>query len=221
MPNLFKGCFIFPLSLALMCGCGVTRVFMGNYDYVKITVSQDQAVMSAENLSEKDVQGCLQKDDVTSSGKKTINSDVYVYLESSEEKTKNELMDNVHCVAVDLKKPVGHFRVISEVIIYPRQKSSTDPDKSCHEILFKTKEGLDIGSHSILVKDPLAFTLCKVVKKGENTIEMYITNTDSINGNKLVIEDKESIFPATIQLQILSQIISTTRKPIRVIFVKT
>lgn len=218
--NFFNCHIVLPVSLMLMSGCGGTRIFMGSYDYVKIAVSQDQAVMSAENISEKGVQGCFQNDDVTSFREKTIDGDVYVYLESADEKTKTELMDNMHCVAIDLKKPAGNFSIISEVIIYPKRKSSTDPGKAYHEILFKTKEGLNIGSHSILVRDPLAFTLCRSAKNGEKSVEMHITNSDSIKDNKLVTEDKEAIFPAKIQLQILSQIISTTGKPIRVIFVK-
>ena len=216
MRDFFKSCFVLPLSLALMSGCGGTRIFMGSYDYVKIAVSQDQAVMSAENFSGIGVQGCFQEKDVAPCGEKMIDGDVYVYLESSDA----GLMDNVTCVAVDLGKPKGNYSIISEVIIYPSQKSSTEPGKWYHEILFKTKDGLDIGSHSILVKDPLAFTLCRGAMNSGKSIEMHITNSESIQCDKLVIKDKESIFPATIELQILSQIISSARKPIRVIFVK-
>lgn len=220
MRNFFKSCFVLPLTLALASGCGGTRIFMGSYDYVKIAVSQDQAVMSAENFSGNGVQGCFQENDVVSHGAKMVDGDVYVYLESSDENTKTNLMDNVHCVAVDWGKPAGNYSIISEVIIFPSRKSSTEPEKSYHEILFKTKDGLDIGSHSILVKDPLAFTLCRGARNSEKSVEMHIANSDSIKDNKLVIKDSESIFPAIIELQILSQIISTARKPIRVIFVK-
>lgn len=219
-PDFFKSIFIVLLPCILIPGCGGTRVFMGSYEYVKVVVSRDQAVMTAENLSEESLPGHLQKKSNASFREKTIDDNVYVYLESSDEKTRNELLNNVHCVAVDLKKPASNFKIISEVIIYPKRKSSTDPEKTYHEIVFKTKDGLDIGSHSILVRDPLAFTLCRSTNNDEKAIEMHITHSDRVKDNKLVIEYKETIFPAKIQLQVLSQIISTTRKPIRVIFVR-
>lgn len=220
-----KGFFINKITVvALVClvfiGCGSTRVYMGSCEYVKITVSSEQATMLAENLPEKGIAGCLQEKGTIQRDDKVIEDRVCVYMESSDEDAEKKILNNVRCVEVNFKKPDGDFKIISEVIIYPKRSSPTNPPSAYHEILFRTKGGLTIGTHRILVSDPLAFTFCRGGGKDSQVIEMHITHPVAITNGKLIVSDKESVFPIHMQLQILSQIISSTRKPIKVIFVK-
>lgn len=212
---------------SLAIGCGNTKVFMGSYDSVKITVSNDQARMSAENfpsetqslgeklerkISEEPI--CVDTTDSDSCKASNFKGKLQVTIVCSDENLIRELSNNFcrngFTVEKRFHKPFKESTVISEVTIYPKRKDTSDTDGDYHIIKFETKEGLSGGIHRVLIKDPLVFMFPPENILG---IKMFVTHSEY---SKFMAED--ITIPTNVNFQILSNIISTMKKPIRIIF---
>lgn len=208
-------------------GCASTKVFMGSYDSVKITVSGNQAQMTAENLpyetqssgeklERKISEGPICVDTTESDSCKTGNTQgkLQVTIVCSDENLIRELPNNFSesgfPVEKRLRKPSNKSTIISKVTIYPKRKVITDTKEEYHLIEFETMGGLSGGIHRVLIKDPLVFMF-----PPENILEikMFITHSEY---SKFMAED--ITIPTNVNFQILSNIISTMKKPIKIIF---
>lgn len=219
----------------LVIGCGTTKVFMGSYDFVKITVSGNQAQMSAENLPYE----------VQSSGgkveKKIFDKPVLVDKADNNSYEDDSLKDKLHvnfvCSDEKLEKEFSSFfgkdgpiindrfhgtyksTIISKLTIYPKKKVITDTEGEYHLIEFETMGGLSGGTHRLFVKEPLAFMFKLMKIKDEiKKITMLITYSNIIKNCDFIVKENETILPDNSKLQVLSQIITTMKRPIKIIF---
>ncbi|HHT9122700.1 MAG TPA: hypothetical protein ACFYEF_07500 [Candidatus Wunengus sp. YC63] len=220
--------FMFCLVAA---GCVNTKVFMGSYDSVKITVSANQAQMTAENFpSEVQLSGgklerkiseepiCVDTTDSDSCKASNFKGKLQVTIVCSDENFTKEF-SKYFCkgeftVEQKFHKPSNESIIISEVTIYPKRKVITDTEGEYHLIEFETMGGLNRGTHKVLVRDPLVFVfLPEVISADTEEIKLFL----SYSGH---IKDNTEIIPVYINIQALSKIISVMRKSIKVIFVK-
>lgn len=219
-------------------GCASTKVFMGSYDSVKITVSTNQAQMTAKNfpyetrLSGKEVEKKLVgkptsvlEDEADNDGCETGDTQgkLHVTIVCSDESLIKELSNNFYKSGFTFEKrfhkPSRESTVISEVIIYPKRKVITDTKEEYHLIEFETMGGLSGGTHRLFVKEPLAFLFkLKKIKNEIKTITMFITYSNILKNCNFILKENETILPDSSKLQVLSEIISTIEKPIKVVF---
>lgn len=223
---------------SLATGCASTKVFMGSYDSVKITVSDNQAQMSAENFPyevqssggkvEKkifDKPVFIEKADNDSYGNDNFKGELHVNIVCSDENLTREF-SKYFCkggftIGKRFHKPGKESTVISEVTIYPKRKDRNHSNCEYHLITFKTTGELNRGTHRVQVKGPLAFVfLSETVSADTEEIKLFITHSEYIKDSKLAIKDKTAVTPFNANIQIVSEIISTTKKPIKIIFTK-
>ena len=228
--------FIFCL---LAVGCVNTKVFMGSYDSVKITVSSDRAQMTAENfpyetrLSGKKVEKKLVgkptsvlEDETDNDGCETGDTQgkLHVTIVCSEEKRVKELSSifGKDGFTIDTRFH-GTYKssIISKVTVYPKRKGIDDAEGDYHLIEFETKSGLSCGIHRVLVKDPLAFIFLPMnLSADAKEIKMFITPSEYIKDGDFMAKNKTVPIPVDVNFQILSTIISTARTPIKIIFTR-
>lgn len=73
----------------------------------------------------------------------------------------------------------------------------------------------------MLVTDPLAFLFRPVnITIGTEEIKMFLTHSRYIEDGKFVADDSTTAIPVNTNLKIFSTIISTTRTPIKIIFLR-
>lgn len=225
------------LIILFVFGCGSTKVFMGSYDLVKITVSDSQATMSAENLphetlchdgmpERKVIEGCSVVDGTPGSNAPASGSRhpiLHVNIVCPDEELRNEFFDNFYKEGFTLEKRFHKHhessRIISEITIHPKRRCPDCPDGEYHTITFRTMGGLCAGSHRVLVEDPLAFAFQPAnVTPETNEITMVITNAKNIKGGKFVVKGDTAGSPMDRMLQVLSQIISNAKRPVKILF---
>lgn len=211
-------------------GCGSTRAFMGSYDMVKIDVYGDHAKMSAENIpfdakfnkgklvKKNNLETVFDLNDSSQSEDKDIKGNLRVHIICSEKNLRKEISDKCFQEdGVSFKEP-DKKSIIAEVIVYPKKKAHDDSGGMYHEILFKTRGEFAVGTHRVFVKDPIAFTFWPTnIKDATKNITMIITHSGVIEDCKFVVKDG-AVLPINVQLQLVSEIISTIKKPIKIIF---
>ncbi len=219
--------------LALLCiwiviGCSSTRVFLGSYDSVSITVSREQAKMVAENLPSEThlTNGNISRKINEASNSKLCNnigpenegSELKASIISSDKDLRKALSDNFNNERVVIEKRFYKPRdstIISEVTIHPKRKYHNESADEYYLITFEAKNGLVGGSHMVLINDPLAFTFPQTEA---NVKTLYISHCGNIKDSKFIVKDDKTILPINVTLQILSKSISAMKKPIRIIF---
>ena len=233
-------------SLILFClltvtGCTNTRVFIGNYDLVEIAVSDNQAKMVAENLphkiqlqngstKRKIIGGHVskkennQRNNNSNPAHKDMKGEIHVSIICSDKDFKKEFIDGFHKSGFAVEKrfhsPYKKARIISEVIIAPKEKGHDSMEgKYYHTITLKTRGKLNSGTHRVLVEDPLAFIFLPAnIVKDTTEVEMLITHPEYIEDYKHALENNTAIIPPNSGLQILSKMISSMKKSIRIVF---
>lgn len=228
------------ITTALFCllvvGCGSTSVFMGDYDSVEIVVSDNQATMTAENLP---CEAQLEKGRL---GKKVIGNHVFesqgnnpadnscpalnsfkgklhVNIICSDETVEKKFSDDFYKeTGIGLYKPDRGAEIISEVTIYPKMKGAHDLEDYYHLIKFVTRGELIGGTHRVLVKDPLAFKFLSANTTTVDKIKLVIAHSGNIEDEQFVVNDSKVAAPVNLELRVLSETISTTKKPIKIIF---
>ncbi|MFQ5965096.1 MAG: hypothetical protein ACE5KZ_12535 [Candidatus Scalinduaceae bacterium] len=227
-----KHIFIFLLCL-LVTGCANTKVFMGSYDSVSITVSRERAEIVAENLPYEThmVNGKLERKIIGSSifisddevNNKTpeyanVKGKLHVNIISSDENQRRALSvgfnNNGVIIEKSFHKP-ANSKIISKVTIHPKRKYHDNLAGEYHLITFQTMGGLTGGSYRILVKDPLSFTFPSTDTEAKT---MYIRHYGNIKNGKYVVNDIKTVLPLNLTLKVLSKTISTMKKPIKIIF---
>lgn len=225
------------LFSTFVAGCTSTRVFMGSYDFVKITVSNNQARMSAENfpseaqslgeklerkISEEPI--CVDTTDSDSCKASNFKGKLQVIIVCSDEKLEKEFsrIFGEDRFTVD-NRFHGTYKstIISKVTVYPKRKVITDTEEEYHLIEFETKGGLSGGKHRFFVKEPLAFMFKLMKIKDEiKRVTMLITYSNIIRNCNFIVKENDIILPDNSKLQVLSKIISATKKPISIVFIK-
>jgi hypothetical protein len=209
---------------------------MGSYDLVKITVSHNQAEMVTENLSYETniINGKLERkinespvfilsDEVNNSTPEYANvkSKLHVNIVFPDKNLRRELPGHPYgegfTIGKRFHKPYKDSIVISKVTIHPKRKYNDYLLGEYHLIMFETMGELTGGTHRVLVKDPLAFTFLPF-KANRNGITMLICSSENIESNNFLFNDSNKDLPVNLSLQVLSKIISTTKKPIKIIF---
>lgn len=219
-------------------GCANTKVFMGSYDLVKITVSGNKAQMTAENfpyetqssgeklerkISEEPI--CVDTTDSDSCKASNFKGKLQVTIVCSDEGLIRELSNNFYesgfTVEKRFHKPSNKSTIISEVTIYPKRKYTSDTDGDYHVVEFETRGDLSGGTHRLFVKEPLAFMfkLMKIKDKIKK-ITMLVTYSNIIKNCNFIIKENDAILPDNSKFKVLSKAISTTEKPISVVFVR-
>lgn len=226
---------------SLAIGCGSTKVFMGSYDSVKITVSGDHAQMSAENFPSEArlIDGILEKkiagDSYVIQKDKSDNSfceyskhkhPLHVSIICSDENLIKEFSDDFYKSGFTIEKrfykPYKASTIISKVTIYPKRKGSRNLEDEYHLIIFETMDELAGGTHRVLVKGPLAFIFWPMeIATNTKEVKMFITHSRDMKNSKFVVKDSTVIVPIILKLQVLSKTISTMKKPIKIIFTVT
>ncbi len=220
----------------LIIGCSNTRVFMGSYDLVKITVFPNQAEMVAENLSYEThlINGELERkisespvyilsDEVNNNTPEYANgkSKLHVNIVSPDKNLRRELSGHPYgegfTIGKKLYKLYKDSIVISKVTIHPKRKYNDYLSGEYHLIIFETMGELTGGTHRVLVKDPVAFTFLPF-KANSNGITMLICSSENIESNNFLFNDSNIVLPVDLSLQVLSEIISTTKKSIKIMF---
>jgi hypothetical protein len=219
-------------------GCANTKVFMGSYDSVKITVSCNQAQMTVENLpyetqssgeklERKISEGLICVDTTESDSCKTGNTQgkLHVTIVCSDEKLVKELSNIFGKDGFTVNNRFhGRYKStsISKVTIYPKRKVITDTKEEYHLIEFETMGDLSCGTHRLFVKEPLAFMFkLKKIKNEIKKITMFITYSNIINNCNFIVKENDIILPDDSKFKVLLEIISTMRKPIKMIFTTT
>ncbi len=229
--------YIFILLLSsLAAGCANTKVFMGSYDSVSITVSREQAEIVAENLSYEThlINGKLERkinespvyilsDEVNNSTPEYANVKIRLHINivSPDKNLRRELSGQPYgegfTIGKRFHKPYKDSIVISKVTIHPKRKYNDYLSGEYHLIMFETMGELTCGTHRVLVKDPLVFTFLPF-KANSNGITMLICSSENIESNNFLFNDSNKDLPVNLSLQAISKIISTTKKPIKIIF---
>ena len=229
--------FIFCL---LAVGCVNTKVFMGSYDSVKITVSSNRAQMTAENfpyevqlsreklerkISEEPIYVDTTESDSCKARASNFNGKLHVTIVCSDENLTREFSNIFYksgfTVEQKFHKPSNESIIISEVTIYPKRKGIDDAEGDYHLIEFETKGGLSCGIHRVLIKDPLAFIFLPMnLSADAKEIKMFITPSEYIKDGDFMEKNKTVPIPVDVNFQILSTIISTARTPIKIIFTR-
>lgn len=218
-------------------GCANTKVFMGSYDSVKITISGNQAQMTAENFpSETQSLGEKLKRKISAEPicVGTTESDfckagnfkgkLHISIVCSDEKLVKEISSifGKDGFTIDTRFH-GTYKssIISKVTVYPKRKHITNTEDEYHLIEFETMGGLSGGTHRLFVKEPLAFMFKLMKTKDEiKKITMLITYSNIIKNCNFFVKEHDIILPDDSKLPVLSKIISTTKKPISVAFVR-
>jgi len=220
----------------LFTGCSGTKVFMGDYDLAKITVSHKQAKIVVENLPYKSgiVDGKLEKetdDDFAFvlsrelNGNHTknasIKSEINVNIICTDKDIRRELLErfskNQIVIEKRFHKPADS-NIIAKVTITPSSKFHGLVGKY-HLVIFETKGELVGGDHRVLVKDPLAFMFVPLeLVSNRNQVTMLINRYIDNKHSNIALRDRDSILPLSITFQVLSKSISIMKKPIKIIF---
>ena len=217
-------------------GCSSTRVFMGNYDLAKITVSHEQAEIVVENLPYEAniVSGKLHREITDDFAFKLSNkpnrnlteeakdkSEISVNIVCSDKRTRDQLLENFSSNLIVIKKSLHKLTdsiIMAKVTIHPCSKFN-GLDGKYHLVTFETKGELVGGDHRVLVKDPLAFSFAHLESASNiNHVTMLISRCLDEKYGNIVLRDRDSILPLSITFQVLSKSISTMKRPIKIIF---
>lgn len=217
------------LFSGLLVGCSSTRVLLGSYDSVSITVSREQTEMVAENLPSEThlINGNISRkiNETPNSKLWTIidpengNSELKVNIISSDRNLRKAFSDNFNNERMVIEKRFHKPKdstIILKVTIHPKRKYHDESAGEYHLITFEAKNGLTGGSHMVLVNDPLAFTFPQT--EPTNVKAIYISHCGFIKDGKFILKDNKTILPINVTLQALSKSISTMKKPIKIIF---
>ena len=232
-----KSIFMWSLLLYLpIAGCSSTRIFLGSYDSVKFAVSPNQARMLVKNFTyetrlcngrpeKKLVENSvsLSDDSDMSSVSETIGDTLHVNIVCPDENLTEEISDSFHkngfIIGKRFRKPKENCKTISKVTIYPKRRDRNYAEDGYRLVTFETMGGLSGGTHRVLVKEPLVLVLCPPnITANTKQINVSITHSGFMYDRKFVIGDSVPIIPITENIQTLSKIISTTQKPIKIIF---
>ena len=225
------------LLLTLMfTGCLSTRVFMGDYDLARITVSHEQAEIVVENFPYEAsmVGGILQREIAADfvfklSNELNINlteeakdkGEININIVCSDKRTRDELLESFSSNRIVIEKRFhtpADSTIIAKVTIQPGSKFH-GLDGKYHLVTFETKGELLGGDHSVLVKDPLAFSFAPLeTVSNKNQVTMLINRYIDNKHSNITLRDSDSILPLNLSFQLLSKSISTMRKPIKIIF---
>mgnify|MGYP000141493393 CR=1 FL=1 len=224
------------LLTLVFTGCFSNRVFMGDYDLAKITISHEQVEIVVENYPYEAsmASGILQKEIADNFEFKLLNEpnstltegakdkrEININIVCSDKRTRDELLESFSSNRIVIEKRFhkpADSTVITKVAIHPGSKLH-GLDGKYHLVTFETKGELVGGDHRVLVKDPLAFSFAHLESvSNKNQVTMLIKRyIDNKYGN-IALRDRTSILPFSITFQVLSQSISTMKKPIKIIF---
>lgn len=217
-------------------GCSSTRVFMGNYDLAKITVSHEQAEIVVENLPYEAniVSGKLQREITDDFAFKLSNkpnrnlteeakdkSEISVNIVCSDKRTRDQLLENFSSNLIVIKKSLHKLTdsiIMAKVTIHPCSKFN-GLDGKYHLVTFETKGELVGGDHRVLVKDPLAFSFSHLESvSSKNQVTMLISRCIDNKFDNITLRDSTSMLPYNMTFQVLSKSISTMKRPIKIFF---
>lgn len=228
-----------PFFFWLIIGCSNTRVFMGSYDSVSITVSRKQAEIVAENypsethfingnterkLLNEDPHTVLCNDSID---REIENGGLRVNIICPDKNLIKTLSDNFNNDRVVIEKRFHKPKdstIISVVTIYPKKKYYDESAGECHLVTFKTKKRLADGSHRVLIKTPLVFTFLpdrKICSSGQADTSLrtvYISHCGNTEDGKNVVNDNKTSLHDNVTLLVLSKSISTMKKPVKITF---
>jgi len=224
------------LLTLVFTGCFSSRVFMGEYDLAKITVSHEQAEIVVENFPYEVcmVSGILQMEIADDFVFKLANefnsnlteraknkSEININIVCSDKRTRDGLLERFSNNRIVIEKRFhkpADSTIMAKVTIHPGSKFH-GLDGRYHLVTFETKGELFGGDHRVLVKDPLAFTFAPLESvSNKNQVTMLINRyMDNKHGN-IALRDSGSILSSNITFQVLSKSISTMKKPIKIIF---